>query len=760
MKRISLTTSVIFFLITVINAQSPRLFTIVPGGYQGNEKSREVIVNDQMLDYLVGISPEKIDFSIGDQSFELMRDHSHPEIPVTFSSGYDIKYNPIKYKSGDASLFVGNSPYFKYKDDQGNHHLITPNQDNQVVEYLQLDVVNRDTNFCGVLDHDLISERSWLDHIESSDLASKKLIKLYVEVDHDIWKDHEDGTLDYINAVYDQLIDHYKAIGINVIIDRIKIWDTPSPYYCEDSKSCLDDFMGETQFDADLGQFLSYQASGGIAWVGTLCLPTNRKLNTSFCSLQSDLDNLPGFSWDVMVTIHELGHNLSSQHTHACNWNGDKTAIDAFAGYTEGSCPKPKNPPYGTFMSYAHFENSLQYEFHPQVEETIKSYVTYASCLEEYEEESDDSKAIVVINFQLDYYPREIVWQIDRTDINHHVIRKEYDKSDANQIVATEVSLDPGDYRLSIFDSYGDGLKSLDTTGWYTLNYKDGSSIVFGTTYAGEHYREFTVKEKQSECEPISIENITSYSGFQDQGDAVVSIDKKHIRVSGNAWKMMPYQYDINPNTVLEFDFKSNKEPEFAAIGLDEDDSPFNGRREFTLYGVQKWGYENYKDYQSGEGWKHHQISIGQYYTGQMNYLFFLADDDRLSGELGDAEFANIIIKEPGCKVVNKSLLSAIPSNTPREYNDEPKLQRFVKDTYGRLRPIEIPLLEETEDYFVGDYPASVHNIRVVKNNKLKWQIPPSVGAIEIRKDRIGMGMFSLKYVLKDEVVTRNFFVK
>ena len=40
---------------------------------------------------------------------------------------------------------------------------------------------------------------------------------------------------------------------------------------------------------------------------------------------------VPTYSWNVMVITHEMGHLMGSNHTHACVWNGNNTAIDGCA---------------------------------------------------------------------------------------------------------------------------------------------------------------------------------------------------------------------------------------------------------------------------------------------------------------------------------------------------------------------------------------------------------------------------------------------
>ena len=110
-------------------------------------------------------------------------------------------------------------------------------------------------------------------------------------------------------------------------------------------------------FNGNIAMLLSYGASGGIAYVNTLC-NSNPDYRMGFSSIGSTYSTVPTYSWSVEVVTHEFGHLLGSQHTHACVWNGNNTAIDG-CYTTEGGCANPGIPSGGgTIMSYCHLTST------------------------------------------------------------------------------------------------------------------------------------------------------------------------------------------------------------------------------------------------------------------------------------------------------------------------------------------------------------------------------------------------------------------
>jgi hypothetical protein len=186
-------------------------------------------------------------------------------------------------------------------------------------------------------------------------------VRVYIEIDDDIVTQKGGATpaTNYITGLFNQSIILYSNEQINMMISQILAWTTNSPYTGSSSSAMLSSFQANSgEFNGNVGHLVSYQASGGIAVLDNLC-STNPDWRKCFSSIDASYQNVPTYSWSVMVITHEMGHVIGSKHTHACAWNGNNTAIDGCAGATEGGCPLPPNPTNGgTMMSYCHLTNS------------------------------------------------------------------------------------------------------------------------------------------------------------------------------------------------------------------------------------------------------------------------------------------------------------------------------------------------------------------------------------------------------------------
>jgi hypothetical protein len=116
----------------------------------------------------------------------------------------------------------------------------------------------------------------------------------------------------------------------------------------------------------NLGHYFSgNQGLGGLAYVDVLCNSTVG-VRTAMSDIYGSVNDLPTYSWDAMVTTHETGHNIGSNHTQWCGWNkggGVFGMIDScYAAEPLGANPVcysgPVVPTTGTIMSYCHLTAS------------------------------------------------------------------------------------------------------------------------------------------------------------------------------------------------------------------------------------------------------------------------------------------------------------------------------------------------------------------------------------------------------------------
>ncbi len=212
-------------------------------------------------------------------------------------------------------------------------------------------------------------------------------VNMYIEVDHDIYNTYGSttATLNYITAVFNQVSTLYANESIDFNISELVIWDLPDPYTGPSTSNYLTQFRNTLNgnYNGDLAHLVGFSGGGGVAYVDVLC---NSYYGVGYSAITTSYNTVPSYSWTVEVLTHEIGHNLGSQHTHACAWNGNNTAIDGCgpaAGYSEG-CDAPV-PSSGTIMSYCHLVSGIGIDFNlgfgTQPGDRIRNEVYNASCL-------------------------------------------------------------------------------------------------------------------------------------------------------------------------------------------------------------------------------------------------------------------------------------------------------------------------------------------------------------------------------------------
>ena len=221
-----------------------------------------------------------------------------------------------------------------------------------------------------------------------STAAVFRCVKVFIEADFDLFqnKGGVNETINYMTGVFNQSAALYNNEGIPISISEIFVWTSPSPYNGGDSQTQLIQFQNtRTNFNGDIAHLVDLQNQGGIAaGFNGFCNP-NRSQSECYSGIFPFFENVPTYSWTVYVFTHEMGHLFGSRHTHACVWNGNNTAIDGCAGFTEEGCPLPGIPgDGGTIMSYCHLQSvgiNFTKGFGPQPGNVIRNAFNNAGCL-------------------------------------------------------------------------------------------------------------------------------------------------------------------------------------------------------------------------------------------------------------------------------------------------------------------------------------------------------------------------------------------
>ncbi|GAA4278655.1 T9SS type A sorting domain-containing protein [Aquimarina mytili] len=138
--------------------------------------------------------------------------------------------------------------------------------------------------------------------------------------------------------------------------------------------------------------------------------------------------------------------------------------------------------------------------------------------------------------------------------------------------------------------------------------------------------------------------SIDSFSNQDNAGDFAVINDGSGLRLDNNTWKAVPFDYTVTSNTVIEFDFNSTSQGEIHAIGF-ENNNFLTASRYFKVHGTQNYGETSFDNYSSGT--ITYTIPVGNFYTGSMDRLVFINDNDAGSGN--NSIFSNLKIYEGSC---------------------------------------------------------------------------------------------------------------
>ncbi|WP_296151087.1 M12 family metallo-peptidase [uncultured Flavobacterium sp.] len=239
------------------------------------------------------------------------------------------------------------------------------------------------------------ASHSSVNHRDTQSPNSAKCVAIYFELDYNSYTSHGSDlttTLNWFSSIFNNVQTLYANDGISTAIKSVFVWTSLDPYAeSESSGAYLNNFLvNRPVFNGDLGHLVNYDGGGfgGVAYMSGLC----NTVKHGFSDIETTFSMVPQYSWTVEVITHELGHQMGSDHTHACVWNGNNTSIDGcgtLAGIPEGDCaegPIPTQAVGGTIMSYCHLlgdEVGINFAngFGPQPTALILDRIASSQCL-------------------------------------------------------------------------------------------------------------------------------------------------------------------------------------------------------------------------------------------------------------------------------------------------------------------------------------------------------------------------------------------
>ncbi len=230
-------------------------------------------------------------------------------------------------------------------------------------------------------------------------------------------------------------------------------------------------------------------------------------------------------------------------------------------------------------------------------------------------------------------------------------------QGDAVGTLSVEASTDNGATWSSIFSKSGsqgsswnqasvDLASYVGTTVQFRLNAVTGNSWQGDITIDDVTIGESVVDPGPGNCDALNFNDftVTSFSNQDSVGNYSVENSGAGLSLQNNTWKYVSLNYTVTSQTVIEFDFSSTSQGEIHGIGF-ENDNTLTANRYFKVHGTQNYGLTNYDNYSSGT--TRYVIPIGSFYTGAMDRLVFVNDNDAGSGNT--SVFSNVKIYEGSC---------------------------------------------------------------------------------------------------------------
>ena len=360
----------------------------------------------------------------------------------------------------------------------------------------------------------LLLQPAWLwSAPQWSSQPEQTCIDIYLEVGHSVYleKGNTEATEEFVRGLFDEVAALYEQESIRLRLAGLHLWETPDPYTGKSSSVLLSQFQRQRRsFEGDLAILLTYNIPDGMAVMEGLCR-TVPALRMGVAGIRPDYAAFPAYSSSVYNLAHQIGHQLGSQHTNACVWNGGNSAIDASQGFTEGDCPLPAGDPVSATLMYSCTPPSGGIDFRwglgQQAGDLLRRKVAEAAgCVSSCPvPEKDDPDTVCVrryyLDLTLDYFATETSWRLENQTGDTIASGSGYPNNAEEVTVRDTFCLPEGCYTFYIQDLYGDGICCEYGKGQFVLYDEGGDTIAVAD--------EFGAQEKVEFCTPLESSSVT-----------------------------------------------------------------------------------------------------------------------------------------------------------------------------------------------------------------------------------------------------------
>ncbi|MEP4890445.1 MAG: M12 family metallo-peptidase [Aliiglaciecola sp.] len=452
---------------------------------------------------------------------------------------------------------------------------------------------------CALESHAIQSAFNYSSYIDelaemASEMASKEiLVSLVADAEFEAGDPQDAATemlieMNVVDGIFSE------QVGVQVTVDDIRVLEDNGTLTMTDAEDLIVAYRTYVAVSYN-NPGLSHLFTGkdldggtiGIAYVGAICNSYSVGVTQRFGSNTA------------LITAHEIGHNFGAPH--------DNQAGSACAATN------------GTFLMNPSINGSDQ--FSDCSLSQMDALVSSGVCL-------------------ADIFPPVIISTPNTTATSG--IAYQYDADNRVDAEGTELLTFDLDYGPEGMTLSEDGLVA-----WTPTSSQLGVNLIqiSASNDYGTDTQNFEVEVTENPSGEFLNFNDLPYSPFstgQDfEGNVIISEDGLSITLEGNRWIKVSLNHVIQSDTVIEFDFLSTSLGEIHGIGLDNDNK-MEEARTFSLAGSQTWGLNSTSYTEFGEV-QHISIPVGQFYTGNIEFIYFAMDND-VEDSTANGTYSNVTV--------------------------------------------------------------------------------------------------------------------